>query len=206
MKGKTFRLLGILFTSARRLQKRNCNLVKRLKSVLLKLNKLVCNSNCHLKPLYIQLKKLNRQTRQLVIILTLKLQNLLFSFIFFPKFNLYSLSFDKYIYNSQNNSMIYNINWMDCTMLKKNKANARFQDPTLSALFSYFGAVFDSQSPFFTDRYHYLGDPFNHQLQLCLLLRMPGSSKMAKKFSHFLRSVVIAAVHLVYIYIVGNLT
>ena len=36
--------------------------------------------------------------------------------------------------NRNRNKDVY-INWMDCTMLKKNKANARFQDPPFWLLF-----------------------------------------------------------------------
>ena len=95
-------------------------------------------------------------------------------------------------------STIYNINWMDCTMLK-NSANTRFQDPTFLAPFYYFGAVFGSLSRFFTDHYHYLIDLFHRQLQLFLLQRMLGSSKRAENQPHFLRSVAISEVYPVYI-------
>ena len=79
--------------------------------------------------------------------------------------------------------------------------HARFQDPIFSLLFpalALFLAPNHNSSPITIIILAIHPSP----IITLLLLRMPGSSKMAENRPHFLRSVAIAAVHPVYIYIV----
>ena len=92
---------------------------------------------------------------------------------------------------------IYDINWMDCTMLKKcgqcQITRANFFG-SFSVLCRFWLLITIS-----TDHYQYRSDPSYRQLQLFLLLRMVGSSKMAENWPNFFRSVAIRAVNPVYI-------
>ena len=87
---------------------------------------------------------------------------------------------------------------MDCTMLKKMRPIPDYKSQLFLLLFRT-QALFWLLITISTDHYQYLSDPSYRQLQLFLLLHMPGSSKMAENRPHFLRSVAIRAVNSVYI-------
>jgi len=86
-------------------------------------------------------------------------------------------------------------------MLKKMRPMPDSKSQLFLAPFSYFGAFLAPNHDFHRSLINILAirDPSYRQLQLFLLLRMPGSSKMAENWSHFLRSVAIRAVHPVHI-------
>ena len=102
------------------------------------------------------------------------------------------------IYLHQFEATFYYINWMDCAMLKKMPPMPDYKSQLIWLLFRIL-ARFWLLITISTDHYQYLSNPSYRQLQLFLLLRMPGSSKMVENWPHFLRSVASGAVHPVYI-------
>ena len=102
------------------------------------------------------------------------------------------------IYLNQFEATIYNMNWMDCTMLKKMRPMPHSKSQLFWLLFRTL-ALFWLLITISTDHYQYLSDPSFRQLQFFLLLRMPGLSKIVENLPHFLRSVAIRTVHPVYI-------
>ena len=74
---------------------------------------------------------------------------------------------------------IYNINWMDCTMLKKCVHCQIPRSNFLGSSFLFWRCVLILIT-IFTDHYHFLGDTFHRQLQLFCYCACPDLPKWRK--------------------------